>query len=82
MSWRVLMMVGLTVVPILSQAQTGTGAMPAESTAWQAWAFGRLGGASGAPGAVAMSGGGVLTSLGGGVAASYGMVPRDGKSDG
>jgi hypothetical protein len=51
-----------------------TGATRAESTAWQGWAFARLGGASSAPAAVATSGGGVLTSLGGGIAASHGMV--------
>ena len=51
-----------------------TRATPAESTGWQAWAFARLGGASSAPAAVATSGGGVLTSLGGGVAVSYGPL--------
>ena len=58
----------------ITNAHGQTGAPPARSTPWNAWAFVRLGGASGAPGAVATSGGGVLTSLGGGVAASHGML--------
>jgi hypothetical protein len=65
-----LMLLSAPVMKVSGQ----TGAAPRDSTAWQAWAFGRLGGASGAPGAVATSGGGVLTSAGGGVAASYGTL--------
>jgi hypothetical protein len=51
-----------------------TGATPAAPTAWRGWVFARLGGASSAPVAVATSGAGVLTSLSGGVAASYGPL--------
>ena len=67
--------VGLTLLsPPVMKVSGQAGATLPESTAWRAWAFGRLGGASGAPGAVATSGGGILTSLGGGVAASHGIV--------
>lgn len=45
-----------------------------EPTSIRAWAFARLGGASGAPVGVATSGGGVLTSASAGVAVSDGML--------
>jgi hypothetical protein len=67
--------VGLTLLSTPLMEMGGqTGATLAEPAAWRAWAFGRLGGASSAPVSVATSGGGVLTSLGGGVAASYGTI--------
>ena len=55
-----LMLLSAPILKVSGQ----TGAAPQDSTAWQAWAFGRLGGASGAPGAVATSGGGVAASYG------------------
>jgi hypothetical protein len=62
-----LLLVSMRVMKV--HAQTA-----APAPAWQGWAFVRLGGASSAPGAVATSGGGVLTSLGAGIAASRGML--------
>jgi len=58
----------------LIKAGGQSGATLGHTTAWRGWAFARLGGASSAPVSVATSGGGVLTSLSAGVAASYGMV--------
>lgn len=66
---------GLTLLsaPIMTVGGQ-TGGTPAESTAWQGWAFLRLGAASSVPWAVATAGHYALISAGGGVAASHGMV--------
>jgi len=67
----VLILSGTPLMPARGQAAVMTSA---ESRAWLVWAFARLGGASSAPVAVATSGGGVLTSVAGGIVASHGAL--------